>query len=105
MLELAIIVKELAAQISHYFSELRHLKKARTILERGSIDKHQDKAEEIYDNAVSGLFRTDNSIEILCSKEIYDYLQRAINLCMDLNELLDDIALKYVLLNRGLSKK
>jgi len=69
MLELATIVKELAAQISDYFSELRHLKKARTILERGSIDKHQDKAEEIYDNAVSGLFRTDNSLKFYAQKK------------------------------------
>ena len=95
MLELVIILKELTAQISVYISELRHLKKIRIILERGSIAKQQDKAEDIYDKAISGLFGTDNSIEILRSKEIYDYLQRAINRCIDLNELLEDIALKY----------
>jgi len=96
MLELVIILKELTSQISGYISELRHLKKIRIILERGSIAKHhQDKAEDIYDKAISSLFGTDNSIEILRSKEIYDYLQRAISRCIDLNELLEDIALKY----------
>ena len=40
----------------------------------------------IYGKAISDLFKTNDPIEILRSKEIYEYLQRAINRCVDLTE-------------------
>jgi hypothetical protein len=41
------------------------------------------------------LFRDNDAIENLRSKEIYDFLRRAISRCVDLSELLEDVALKY----------
>jgi uncharacterized protein len=96
MLELVTVLKDLSMKVSESISRIRKLKKASVIIEQGTtISKYEDQADAIYRKAISALFRANDAIEILRSKEIYDFLRRAITRCVELNELLEDIALKY----------
>lgn len=95
-LELVTVLRDVCQKVSDSISQIRQLKKASSIIEQGnSISKYEEEAETIYGKAISGLFKANDAIEILRSKEIYDFLRRAITRCVDLNELLEDIALKY----------
>lgn len=96
MLELIQVLREVSQKIAESVSQLRKLKKASIITERsGRIAGYEDKSEAIYEKAISALFKANDAIEILKSKEIYDFLSRAIGRCIDLSEFLEDIALKY----------
>ncbi len=96
MLELVTVLKDVSMKVSESISRIRKLKKASVIIEQGTtISKYEDQADAIYRKAISALFRANDAIEILRSKEIYDFLRRAITRCVELNELLEDIALKY----------
>jgi uncharacterized protein len=96
MLELVTVLKDVSKKVSESISRIKKLKKASVIFEQGtSISKYEDQADAIYKQAISALFRANDAIEILRSKEIYDFLRRAITRCVDLSELLEDMALKY----------
>jgi uncharacterized protein len=96
ILELVTVLKDASSKVSESISGIRKLKRASIIIEQGtSISKYEEQADAIYRKAISALFRANDAIEILRSKEIYDFLRRAITRCVDLSELLEDIALKY----------
>ncbi|MFZ0510399.1 MAG: DUF47 family protein [Candidatus Nitrosopolaris sp.] len=96
MLELVTLLSDVSQQVSNSISQIRKLKKASIIIEHSNnISRYEARADSIYEKAISALFRANDAIEILRSKEIYDFLQRAINRCVDLSELLEDVALKY----------
>ncbi len=96
MVELIEVLNVTSKEVSSSISQIKNLKNAVVIMEHSNnVSKFFEQADLIYGKAISDLFKSNNPIEILKSKEIYDYLQRAINRCLDLTELLEDMALKY----------
>ena len=45
--------------------------------------------------AIAELFKTNNAIEIIKLKEIYETLEGALDRCADVADVAEDIALKY----------
>jgi uncharacterized protein len=51
--------------------------------------------DKLYRNAVAELFDTNNPIEIIKFKEIYETLEGALDRCADVADVIEDISLKY----------
>src|SRR2546425_1105433 len=66
------------------------------VLERKTkIRDLEHEADTIYRTAIAELFETNNPIEIIKLKEIYETLEGALDRCADVADVFEDIALKY----------
>ena len=59
------------------------------------ISKYEHQEDTVYRNAVAGLFDTNNPVEIIKFKEIYETLEGALDRCADVADVIEDISLKY----------
>jgi uncharacterized protein Yka (UPF0111/DUF47 family) len=59
------------------------------------ISQCEHEGDNIYRIAIADLFETDNAIEIIKSKEVYETLENALDRSRDVADVIEDIALKY----------
>lgn len=59
------------------------------------ISQCEHEGDNIYRIAIADLFETDNAIEIIKSKEVYETLESALDRSRDVADVIEDIALKY----------
>jgi len=52
--------------------------------------------DDLYRTALAKLFETENAIEIIKMKDIYESLETASDRCVDVADVVEDIVLKYV---------
>ena len=60
-----------------------------------AISHCEHEGDNIYRVAIAELFETDNAIEIIKSKEVYETLESALDRSRDVADVIEDIALKY----------
>jgi uncharacterized protein Yka (UPF0111/DUF47 family) len=66
------------------------------VAERNSkIKDLEHEGDKIYRTAIAELFETDNAIEIIKLKDIYETLEGSLDRCQDVADIVEDIALKY----------
>ena len=96
MAELANYIKLSAAEIHGLVSKLRNMKDAVEIINHcRNIGKHEHDADQVYRKAVAELFETGDPIEIMKMKEVYDALEKATDMCVDVADVIEDVVLKY----------
>ncbi len=96
MAELANYIKLSAFEIHSLVSKLRKLKNVAEIINHcRCISKHEHDADQVYRKAVAELFETNDPVEIIKMKEVYDSLEDAADRCVDVADVVEDIALKY----------
>jgi len=73
-----------------------HKGKRESLLEHSkAISNCEHEGDNIYRLAIANLFDTDDAIEIIKLKEIYETLESALDRCRDVADIIEDIALKY----------
>jgi predicted phosphate transport protein (TIGR00153 family) len=72
------------------------IKQPKVVIRRGrEIKQLEEEGDAIYHEAVGGLFAgTPDPLEVIKWKELYDTLERAIDECEDVGNVLESIALK-----------
>jgi len=96
MLELAKILLSSSQEVHLLMTRLRGFKNSADLIEHcRNISKYEHEADTIYRTAIAELFETNNPIEIIKLKEIYETLEGALDRCADVADVFEDIALKY----------
>ncbi len=96
MLELAKLLLSASQEIHLLMGKLRGFKNSADLMEHcRSISKYEHQGDTIYRTAIAELFETNNPIEIIKLKEIYETLEGALDRCADVADVFEDIALKY----------
>jgi len=96
MLELAKLLLSASQEVHLLMGRLRGFKNAVDLEEHcRNISKYEHQADTIYRTAIAELFETNNPIEIIKLKEIYETLEGALDRCADVADVFEDIALKY----------
>jgi len=74
-----------------------HMKDVRFVVEKGrEIKLREEEGDALYHEAVGELFRgTPDPLEVIKWKELYDTLERALDQCEDVSNVLESIALKH----------
>jgi uncharacterized protein len=96
MLELAKILLSASQEIYLLMTQIRKLKNANELVDRcRDIKRYEHEGDKIYRTAIAELFETDNAIEIIKFKEIYETLEGSLDRCQEVADIVEDIALKY----------
>lgn len=96
MLELSKILLSSSQEVHLLMTRLRGFKNSADLIEHcRNISKYEHEADTIYRTAIAELFETNNPIEIIKLKEIYETLEGALDRCADVADVFEDIALKY----------
>jgi len=96
MLELAKILLSASQEIYLLMTQIRKLKNANELVEHcRDIIRYEHECDKIYRTAIAELFETDNAIEIIKLKEIYETLEGSLDRCQEVADIVEDIALKY----------
>jgi hypothetical protein len=59
------------------------------------INRLENEGDAAYRNAVQSLFRESDPLTIIKWKQVYDHLERAIDSCEDVADVLHGMLLKY----------
>lgn len=96
MLELAKILLSASQEIYLLMTQIRKLKNANELVEHcRDIKRYEHEGDKIYRTAIAELFETDNAIEIIKLKEIYETLEGSLDRCQEVADIVENIALKY----------
>ena len=96
MLELAKVLLSASQEVKLLITRIRNLNSANDLIEHSkNIVNYEHQADTVYRTAIAELFETNNPIEIIKLKEIYETLEGALDRCADVADVVEDIALKY----------
>jgi uncharacterized protein len=96
MIELAKILLSASQEIYVLMTRIKKLKNANELVEHCRIIKrYEHEGDKIYRTAIAELFETDNAIEIIKLKEIYETFEGSLDQCQAVADIVEDIALKY----------
>ena len=95
MQELANLLLKACNEIYTAVKGLPKAKREDLIQYSKSISQCEHEGDNIYRIAIADLFETDNAIEIIKSKEVYETLENALDRSRDVADVIEDIALKY----------
>ena len=96
MLDLAKVLHAASQEVNLLVMRLKKLKNAKDLVDHcRNINRYEHEADSIYRTAIAELFETNNAIEIIKLKEIYENLEGALDRCADVADVVEDIALKY----------
>jgi predicted phosphate transport protein (TIGR00153 family) len=96
MLELSKLLLSASQEVHLLMSRLRGFKNSADLIDHcRNISKYEHEADTIYRTAIAELFETNNPVEIIKLKEIYETMEGALDRCADVADVFEDIALKY----------
>jgi len=96
MIELAKLIHMSTVEIEGAVKGIRSIKDPRYIEERCiEVNRLENVADDALANAVTELFKTENAIEIIKLKDIYEHLETATDYCEDVANVLSDIAIRH----------
>jgi predicted phosphate transport protein (TIGR00153 family) len=96
MVELAKLLLSASQEVQRLVMRIRSLKSSSDLIYHcKNIINYEHRADTIYRTAIAELFKTNNAIEIIKLKEIYETLEGALDRCADVADVAEDIALKY----------
>jgi uncharacterized protein len=96
MIELAKILLSASQEMYILMTRIRKLKNSNELVEHCRIIKrYEHEGDKIYRTAIAELFETDNAIEIIKLKDIYETLEGSLDRCQEVADIVEDIALKY----------
>ena len=95
MQKLANLLLNACNEIYNAVKELPKAKREDLIQYSKAISHCEHEGDNIYRIAIADLFETNNAIEIIKSKEVYETLESALDRSRDVADVIEDIALKY----------
>ena len=96
MSEIAKVLLSASQEVYNAILQIRNLKRTRDLVGHcNNISKYEHQGDTIYRNAIAELFETNDPIEIIKLKEIYETLEGALDRCADVADVIEDIRLKY----------
>jgi uncharacterized protein len=96
-MEMARLIVQSCVQIEEAMGYLRRLNKDRAAFRDRltEINRLENQGDTIYRNAIQMLFQQSDPVMILKWKQVYDHLERAIDACEDVADVLHGVLLKY----------
>lgn len=96
-LEMAQLIVQSCVEIQEAVSHLRRLNKDRGVVRDRltEINRLENQGDMVYRNAIQALFRQTDPLLIIKWKQVYDHLERAIDSCEDVADVLHGVLLKY----------
>ena len=96
-ISLATVLINAVAEVQKAMTQLRNLTDRggiiRTCME---INRYENEGDQLIRKAVARLFNeSDDAIHVMKWKEIYDYLEDAVDRCEDVANVLEGVALEY----------
>jgi len=83
-------------EVEYMVSKLQHIKNPKDMIvhcrNTGDIEHVVD---DLYREAISELFESDDAIKIIKLKDIYETMETASDRCVDVADVIEDIVLKY----------
>jgi uncharacterized protein len=95
--ELAQIIVEITEEVERAIIDIRKNINLKKILARSiEINRLENEADKIYRSALAELFSNDKDMAFVIKwREIYEYMESAIDSCEDVANVLEGVALKY----------
>jgi predicted phosphate transport protein (TIGR00153 family) len=95
--EMAQIILQSAVKVQEAFSYLAHLSKERTAVRAllEEINRLENEGDNVYRAAMQALFAQPDAVQIVKWKQIYDHMERAVDSCEDVADVLHGVLLKY----------
>lgn len=96
-MEMAQIIVQGCLEIQEAVSHLRRLNKDRALFRDRltEINRLENQGDVVYRNAIQSIFRQSDPMLILKWKQVYDHLEKAIDSCEDVADVLHGVLLKY----------
>ncbi|MGI0064722.1 MAG: DUF47 domain-containing protein [Nitrosopumilaceae archaeon] len=96
MKEIAQELAKATKEVEYMISSLKNVKGDKTIINhcRNTSDIEHN-IDDLYRQAVGALFETNDPINIIKMKDIYEALENASDRCVDVADVVEDIVLKY----------
>jgi len=96
MIELAKLIHMSTSEIESAVKGIRSIKDPRYIEERCiEVNRLENLADDVLAHAVTDLFKTNDAINIIKLKDIYEHLETATDYCEDVANVLSDIAIRH----------
>ena len=96
MVKLVEVLVESAKEVSHAVKDLKNFKKKNEIVKHCiEINRLENVGDDITHQAVAGLFKSGDVLEIIKLKEIYEHLEMATDKCEDAADVIKDIFIKH----------
>jgi len=95
MQELADLLLTASQEIHRAVTELHKVKHQNLIDYCKGISNCEHEGDKVYRNAIAELFETNDAVEIIKCKEVYETLEGALDRSRDVADVIEDIALKY----------
>jgi predicted phosphate transport protein (TIGR00153 family) len=95
MQELANLLLTASQQIFKAVTELRKTKHQNLLDYCKAISSCEHEGDKVYRIAIAELFETQDAVEIIKCKEVYETLEGALDRTRDVADVIEDIALKY----------
>ncbi|HJX03751.1 MAG TPA: DUF47 domain-containing protein [Dehalococcoidia bacterium] len=94
---MAYIIVVVSTEVEKAIGEIRHSINLKKILTRCiEINRLENEADKIYRSALADLFSDKNDMAFIIKwREIYEYMEGAIDKCEDIANVLEGVALKY----------
>ncbi len=94
--ELARIIVQSTIEVQEAVSMLRDRKARLTMTERlTEINRLENEGDDVYRVGIQELFQQPDAVRIIKWKQVYDHLERAIDSCEDVADVLHGVLLKY----------
>ena len=95
MIEFAGIVRASVEQLHSAFTAMRKLSKDDIDRACIEVDRLENDADVLLNESVASLFKSQDVIDILKLKEIYEYLETTTDRCEDVSLILRDVLIKH----------
>jgi predicted phosphate transport protein (TIGR00153 family) len=96
-LELSVNMVNITKEVEKAISEMHKSINLKKILERCiEINRLENESDMVYRSALAGLFSDEADIAFIIKwREIYEYMESAVDSCEDIANVLEGVALKY----------
>jgi uncharacterized protein Yka (UPF0111/DUF47 family) len=96
MRELGKLIQLSVTELAKAVKNIRKIKDPRLIEDRCvEVNRLENIADEVLAHAITDLFKTQDAINIIRYKDIYDWLEIATDKCEDAANVLSDIAIRH----------
>jgi len=96
MLEISKELVKATKEIKYMISKLGHVKGNTDIISHcRTTSDIEHTIDDLYRNAVGKLFETNDALNIIKLKDIYETIETASDRCVDVADVIEDIVLKY----------
>jgi len=96
MLDMAKELSNATKEVEYMISKLKNVKSDKNLIDHCRNTSDIEHAiDELYREAVGKLFETNDAINIIKLKDIYEALETASDRCVDVADVIEDIVLKY----------